>query len=399
MPVTAPARRGVVSGWLGHGLIAGALLLLVIGARPASGQSRPQADTVWNDAVGRFLADDRGGAIDLLLRSQPSDLTRAADRAFEGWRIPADAAAADEARRTVIRRLQASALLPLEMLVGPSNRRLTTAHEDALLGVARDAWRRLGAFDDERGGEHAARVRDFRVWWRLGVLQHRVAAGDFADIAREADAARPPSDDVEATAVMFLLRGVALETKARLPLAPPVGTAGMTMRRLTTPSRLAPMDLAMDDAGKAYRRALELWPGDREARLRLARVAIERNRLDEAVALLGPMLDGTCLDSACGLAHLFSGEIHELRNQGSRASGAYARASSVSAVRPAALVAMMQASLRRGNAGGAYDLTRQFSTPAALGPATGPDAWSQYVAGELIETDRIVSHLRAGLVR
>ena len=60
---------------------------------------------------------------------------------------------------------------------------------------------------------------------------------------------------------------------------------------------------------------------------------------------------------------------------------------------------MIQLSLRRGNAGGAYDLTRQFATPAALAPAQRPDAWSQYIAGRLIEGDRILARLVAAVVQ
>ncbi len=110
-------------------------------------------------------------------------------------------------------------------------------------------------------------------------------------------------------------------------------------------------------------------------------------------------VQSSCRDTTCGLAHLFLGEVHEARQELERAVGAYARASSVQAVRPAALIAMIQATLRRGNPRGAYDLTRQFATPAALAPSQVPDAWSQYIGGRLIEGDRILARLSAAVVK
>ena len=254
-----------------------------------------------------------------------------------------------------------------------TGRSLASAHEVALEDASREAWRRLDAFDDEEDSPHAASVRQFRAWWRLGVIQHLIASGRFRDLPREADAARPPDEDRAAAATLALLRGVALETRARLADEAPGGTVGITMRRqaMATPSRLGPLMLAMDEAGKSYRRALEFMPDDREAALRLGRVAIERNRLDDAERLLGPLVQSSCRDTTCGLAHLFMGEVHEARQDLERAVGAYARASSVQSVRPAALIAMIQATLRRGNVRGAYDLTRQFATPAALAPTPG----------------------------
>jgi hypothetical protein len=58
----------------------------------------------------------------------------------------------------------------------------------------------------------------------------------------------------------------------------------------------------------------------------------------------------------------------------------------------------MQAGMRRGSAGGTFDLTRQFATPVALAPRQPPDAWSQYTAGRLIEGDRMLRPLTATVV-
>lgn len=370
---------------------------MLLSAARAQAQTAKIGAAPWESAVDRYLSGDRPGAVTSILQTPATDLTRASDRAFEVWRIPAGPAADD--RRLVIRRLQASALLPLEILVTIRGRSLTSEHEVALADTSREAWRRLGAFDDERGGPDAARVREFRVWWRLAVIQHMIASGRFRDVQREAETWRAPDGDRDAGATLELLRGVALETRARLAEEAPGGSLGVTMRRLPPASRMGPMLLAMDEAGKAYRRAIALAPDHREITLRLGRVALERNRLDEAERVLAPLLQGGCRDTTCGLAHLFAGELHEARHDPERAGSAYARASSVPAVRPAALVAIIQLSIRRGNTGGAYDLTRQFATPAAVAPAQAPDAWGQYIAGYLIERDRLLARLAAAVVK
>ncbi len=351
------------------------------------------AGSAWEGAVDRYLDGDKAGASAAVLGMPAAELTRASAQAFDRWRVPSGDA---DARRLVVRRLQASALLPLDVLVTVTDRGMDGALEAALEDASREAWRRLGAFDD---GAHAEQVKPFRTWWRLGVIQYMIAAGRFPDIRREIDATRVPDDDPDAVAAVALLRGVALETRARLADEPPGGTVAMAMRRLPQPPRVPPMLVTMDEAGKAYRRALEATPDDREATLRLARIALERSRPDEAERLLTPLLAATCRDAMCGLAYLFLGELHEARKDLERASGAYARASSVPAVRSSALIAMIQASLRRGNARGAYELTRQFGMPAALAPNQPPDAWSQYIAGYLIESDRILARLSAAVVK
>ena len=375
----------------------GLVLVVLATAALTAAQTPEPAAVSWEQAVDDYLAGDTTGAAAAMLRTPAPELTRASDKAYDSWRLPAGTSADADARRVVIRRLQVSALLPLDALIAVTGRALPSAHEVALEDAAREAWRRLAAFDDERGGPHAATVRRFRTWWRLAVVQHLIVSGRFQDIKREADAARPPDDDPEAGSALALLRGVALETRARLADEAPGGTAGVTMRRLPQPSRMGPMLLAMEEAGQAYRRALELASGDRESTLRLARVALERNRLDEAEGLLTSLQEATCRDAICGLAYLFAGEVHEARSEQERASGAYARASGVASVRPAALMAMIQASLRRGNAATAFDLTRQFATPAALTPAQPPDAWAQYVSGRLVQGDRIISRLVAAV--
>ncbi len=370
-------------------------MLLLRPAGPAHAQHANRTDGLWQDAVDRYISGDRPGAATLLLQASRSDLLNASRRAFEQWRVTP--AGGPEARRVAARRLQVSALMPLDVLIAVTGRALPSDLETALEDAAREAWHRLDDFDD---GSHddAERVGRFRTWWRIGLVQHLIVSGRFPDVPREVSAVRVADDDAAARAALALLRGVGLETRARLADETPAGTTAVAMRRLQTPSRIRSMLMAMEDAGKQYRRALDLVAGHREATLRLARVAIERGRLDEAEGVLAPLLAQPCRDVICGLAHLFAGEVRDARNDTEGAAGAYARASAVPAVRHSALVAMMQTAMRRGHAGGAYDVTRQFATPLALAPRQAPDAWSLYAAGRLIDTDLVLAQLRAAVL-
>ncbi len=371
------------------------LAVLLCPVAPTGAQAANGDDGAWQTAVDRYLAGDRTGAGILLLQMSRADVLDSSRRAFQRWRV--SSASGPDARRLAARRFQASALLPLDVLIAVTGRALAPAHEVALEDAAREAWQRLDAFDD-RPDDDGARIGRFRTWWRIGMVQHLVASGRFPDVTREAAAVRGADDDAAARAALALLRGVALETRARLADEAPTGTTAVTMRRLPTASRIGPMLMAMETAGREYRRALDLVPAHREATLRLARVAIERARWDEAERVLAPLLVQPCRDMICGLAHLFAGEVREARHDMEGAAGAYARASAVPAVRHSALVAMMQNAMRRGNTGGAYDLTRQFATPLALAPRQAPDAWTLYTGGRLIDTNLILVQLMAAVL-
>lgn len=391
------ARQGAARGTVRRRWMA-ALVAAAIALAPAlHAQGVRDTGTAWESAVEHYARGDRRIAAAILVQVTARDLERSATRAHDAWRIPPGTAPDSEARATVIGRLQVSALMPLDLLLtgGP----LSPDTNDALVDASRDAWRRLAAFAGDRGGPHADRVQRFRTWWRLAILQHLVASGRFDLVKREADAARPPDADAQAVATIALLRGIAVETWARLADGTPTGAAAVAMRRVPQASRLGPMILAMEEAASFYRRALELAPGDAEVSLRLGRTELERNRLDEAERLLTPLVRPPCSEPTCGLAALFLGEIREARRQPDLAAGAYATASSVAEVRPPALMAMIQLALRRGNSKGAYELTRQFATPATLALHQPPDAWNQYLTGYLIPNDRILRQLGAEVVR
>lgn len=371
------------------------LAVLLCAVAPTRAQVRQGDDGAWQAAVDRYLAGDRTGAGILLLQTSRAEVLDSSRRAYQRWRLAS--AREPDARRLAVRRFQASALLPLDVLIAITGRALAPAHEAALEDAAREAWQRLGAFDG-RGDPDGVRIGRFRTWWRIGMVQHLIASGRFPDVTREAAAVRIADDDATARSSLALLRGVALETRARLADEAPAGTTAMSMHRLPLASRIDPLLMAMETAGREYRRALDLVPAHREATLRLARVAIERALWDEAERVLAPLLGQPCRDTICGLAHLFAGEVREARHDMDGAAGAYARASAVPAVRHSALVALMQNAMRRGNTGGAYDLTRQFATPLALAPRQWPDAWSLYSGGRLIDTDIVLVQLVAAVL-
>ncbi|WP_239490178.1 tetratricopeptide repeat protein [Luteitalea sp. TBR-22] len=351
------------------------------------------AGVAWEAAVDRYLAGDRAGAGQVLLQAPAREVTQGARDAYQSWRIPPGSG--DDVRRLVIRRLEASALLPLEVLI-VSGRSMSATHETALEDAARDAIDRLDPFDE---GEEAraVSVRAFREWARLAWLQYLVGASRFLDFQREQKNTRPPAG-ADGVAALSLLRGVAIETRARLADEAPSASVAMSQRRLPPTSRVPGMLIAFEEAGRHFQKALDARPEDREAVLHLGRLAFERERHDEAERVLAPLLEQPCRDAICGLAHLFMGEVAEARKQPDRAAGFYAKASAVAAVRQTALVAMMQSSMRRGQAGGAYDLTRQFASPAALAPRQPADAWSQYIGGRLAQADLVLVHLLTGVL-
>ena len=172
----------------------------------------------------------------------------------------------------------------------------------------------------------------------------------------------------------------------------------MSQRRLPPTSRVPGMLIAMEEAGQQFQKALEARPGDREAALHLGRVAFERAQFDDAERTLTPLLEQPCRDAICGLAHLFMGEVWEARKQPERAASSYAKASAVPSLRQTALIAMMQSAMRRGQSGGAFDMTRQFASPAALSPRQAADAWSQYIGGRLAQSDTVLVHLLTGVL-
>ncbi len=350
---------------------------------------------------------------------QPGAVRQLSRDAMDGWEARARAAqggaeAADQ-RRLAIRRLQASAALPLELVSAISTRTRVDARLDPYQEVAIDAWERLAAFEDARlegSGSAGRAVRDaertrlqqFRTWWRIGVLQYLLNVGRHDDFVRHARLVRLSRDDRTMQAEFHFLQGMIEEKTARATRGSAVqSSGGMGADRHATAggrpaSALRELDLAMDSAAKSYRRALDAMPDHEEARLHLGRVALDVRRPEEALTRLAPLLKTPCTSITCGLAALFTGEAHDLRGEADDAGRAYARASTVAAVRQSALVALMQLAVRRGDVRAGTGLVGHFAEGAPLPRHDGPDAWSTYLGGRRQDIGAVLGPLSKAIL-
>jgi hypothetical protein len=371
-------------------------------------QEQGAADTVWVRAVDGYLVRDDERAVAVLTLS-PDEITRQSQDAFASWtsrvRATAHGPGATEERRLAIRRLQASALLSLEVLLPASALVEATGTTRAFEDAGVEAWERLARFETPRleGPGEARReaqarhavLRRFRDWWRAGFLQHLLNAGRFAEFRSLARMPGAADGDPRLHAEVLLLRGMVEETSSRM-LDGVAATAAGSSRR--PESRLRAADMALAQAATSYTRAIEAAPGHREARLRLGRVLLERGRPEQALRTLEPLTTARCTEWVCGLAALFSGEAQEARGAKEDAAAAYAKASSAIAVRQSALLALMQLAIRRGEAAKAFDMSGQFLAKSPLAAQDTPDAWSVYVSGRRPDPEAVLGPLREAVL-
>ncbi|MCC6162291.1 MAG: tetratricopeptide repeat protein [Acidobacteria bacterium] len=376
-----------------------AVAVLVAAAVSVTGAfAQDQPDATWRTVVERYIAGDVNEAVSAAVTIPADGLRADATRAFDEWR-PGGTRLLDGARTQVIKRLQVSALLPIELLYLTGRLDLPEPAVVALEDVATEAWRRLAAFESERNDPEAAAVRRFRVRWRFALIAHLLANARYAECTREIAKTRVPADDTDARVMFDMLRGIDAETRARLTAHVSPEQASYMARRPAQGTRVWLVRNALAVAADSYRKVLAQVPGDREATLRLARVAIERERFDEAASLLTPLLQTPCPDVICGLAWLFAGDLHEARRDPAQASAAFARASSVPSVRAAALMALVQGNLRRGDTAAAYALTTQFTAVNTRAAGHLPNAWLAYTGGHPLDPGRGLPPLRAEVVR
>ena len=377
-----------------------ALLAVSAYAQPAT------AASPWTRAVDAYLAGNPEAVTATLRGLAPSDVQRQAREVIEAWAAAASGPKATEERRLAIRRVQASAALPLEIVTAMSTRGRVGSSMNSYQDIAIDAWERLAAFEErplEGPGssgpaireDERARLQHFRTWWRIGVLQYLVNIGRYRDFARQADQVRLPEADQAMRAELHFLRGMVREHASR---SVPGSEQSRATDRGMPSSRLRGAALAQDDAAREYGRALDAVATHVEARLHLGRVHLERKRPDDAIATLAPLLTPTCAATPCALAALFTGEAHEARGEFDRAGAAYARASSRHDVRQSALVALMQLAVRRGSARSGADLLGQFTDGAPLSRRDGPDAWSTYLGGRRQDIAAVLGPLREALL-
>jgi tetratricopeptide (TPR) repeat protein len=361
--------------------------------QPAREQPVVTSSADWTHLVDLYLAGDARAAVGPILHTAPDQVARAATAAYTSWGQDTGAASGRSTRR-----LQASAMLSLDLLLALG----TDAPSSALQPYQALGERAIALLERETGGTRPSPaddrlIRQFRTWWQVGLLQYLVASGKhlaFVERDRRVDMA---AGQELAAADREFLRGLVAEARARA--ATPSGW--MLWRGSSAvdepATRTARLTLGLEAAASSFRRALALDPTHGEAQVHLGRTLLELGRLDEATTMLTPLATRPCGHPTCGLAWLSVGDVHDLRDQPDEAAEAYARASSAAATRQAALFALMQLALRRGDAAQAFALTAQFER-GPLASQAGTDAWTDYTNGRRPQLDAVQQRLRQAVL-
>lgn len=373
-----------------------ALVLTVPIAKAAQAPGAPALE--WTPVVDLYLDGRVSDAAAVVLARRPDEVIAAARAAFRTWTREAGATASNDARRLQRRRLQATAMLPLEILLAIRMPAQPSPRLSALELIGQDALDRLDtaggrgpgpALTQSSSGRHAS----FRTWWRLGLLQFLVATGRYEDFRRHSDAFGPPADDDEAAAEHHFLRGLAAETQARLPEEAAVGSGS---RAEAAKARAPFIADALGEARREYARALALRSAHAEARLRLARVHLEVNRDAAARGELTRLATVPCTEVTCGLAWVFLGQAAERTGDDAAAASAFARAARVPLVSRAARISQLRLGVRGGAGEELLHLADTFEDSAA--PRMGgpqPDGWAMYLSGQRTDGDLVTRRLRA----
>ena len=234
------------------------VVALVLTVQIAAGAQAPDAPALaWTPVVDLYLEGRASDAAAAVLARRPDEVTAAARAAFATWRREAGATPSNDATRVRRRRLQASAMLPLEILLAIRMPAAPSPRLTALERVSRDACEELDAQQRSAGRSAAsappASTAALRNWWRIGLLQFLVATGRYGDFRQQADVFGTPSDDDEAAAEYHFLRGLSAETQARLPEETSIGAGS----RAEAPRPRAPFIVdALGEARRQYTRAL-----------------------------------------------------------------------------------------------------------------------------------------------
>lgn len=353
---------------------------------------QPSASPSWTEIVDAYLDGRAADAARALLAHGPDAIVRDARTAHDAWQREARSVD-DEAQRRARRRLQAAALLPLEILL---TIRMPMG-ASPLLGlerVSQDAWERLETYERPGGVrdlEATVRVRQFRTWWSLGRQQVLVATARYEEFQQVSRVTGTPAD-AEAAAEHVFLRGLAAETMARLAEEPTVGAGS----RAEAPKPRAPFITdTLGDAAREYTRALQFAPSHAEAALRLSRVHLELDRAAQARETLVRLASPACTDLTCGLAWLFLAQVHERLQDVAAASAAYDAATALTGVRRAARLGRLALALRTGDEGARVMTAAMASTAQGAPSRTVPDAWALYVSGQRVDDDVTVRRMKA----
>lgn len=151
-------------------------------------------------------------------------------------------------------------------------------------------------------------------------------------------------------------------------------------------------DLA--DAQALYTRALERDPGLLEARLRLGRVLLRRDRPREALAQLENVLQESSRPAQLFMARLFEGRCRERLGDLRGAATAFGAAVDLDPRARSGLVAWGRALERVGDDRRAQEVFERALRPASEGQ---PDPWLDYIRGQPDRIESALNKLR-GLV-
>jgi hypothetical protein len=375
--------------------------ICVLSGWPARAQVGGPTESGWATAVDRYLAGDLAGTASVLAALTPEDIRSQSEAAAQTWLLDATRARpTSEARRVAVRRIQAAALVPLEVLLGLARHEASGPRAKALQVALTQAWRPLTALTDTPRLASPSLVH-FYLWSKVGYFQALLNAGHLYALEGVARNVQPPDDaPAEMRAEFFLLRGMAEERMARL--AASSAAAGQTFdvpgAQLVVPSRAARVSRSLAAATSWYELAAELAPAHDEVRTHLGRTLIERQQPEAAIRVLAPLTDVSCTSTWCALAQLFTAEAHELAGRLPEASNGFARAAGPLSTRQSALVALMRLSVQTADPSAGITLTSQLLTTSPLRNYSAPDAWSEYISGIRKNSDAVLRPMREALL-
>ncbi|BCS34190.1 hypothetical protein TBR22_A34190 [Luteitalea sp. TBR-22] len=348
-------------------------------------------DSTWAGLTDAYLAGRAVAAASAVLDSEPGRMTDDARAVLADWRHAARKGPRADTERA-LRRVQATALLPLEILLSVRMPATPSPRLQALERISRDA---CDLVVEERVAppDLTPRLRAFSDWCRVGLQQALVAMARYPEYQQASGAFGPSRDVVQAAAEHHFLRGLAFETQARLAEEPGVGAGS----RVEAPQARAPFIAEhLEAARRQYERALVLAPSHQEATLRLARVHLESGRHESGRELLARLSTEPCASVACGLAWLFTAQMQAAAGDAA-AAASYRKAAAVAGVSRSARLGLMAFLLRTGNEAAAASVIDGFTHEgAAVG--TPDDAWAMYLSGQRLDPELIIRSMKALLV-
>lgn len=152
-------------------------------------------------------------------------------------------------------------------------------------------------------------------------------------------------------------------------------------------------DEANAEAERLFRRALKSEPALHEARVRLARLLVERKRYDEALGELRAVLAGTTSDTVRFYAHLFAGRAEQALGRLDAAALSVAEAGKLFPTAQSALLAQSQVALLRADAPGAVAPIDRLPRDSAAAERRN-DPWWDYRLATGRDWESLLTQLR-----